>query len=97
MIWRSLYDHSQIPNAIMIIGVTDGELSMRYFGQRGPYGVYAASLDQAESRYWRDAPAPDFSQRFTGTFSDDGKTITGRGQLSEDGAPGRTILVSTRG
>jgi hypothetical protein len=40
--------------------------------------VYAASLDHAEWRYWRDAPAPDFSQRFTGTFSDDGNTITRR-------------------
>jgi hypothetical protein len=52
---------------------------------RGVYRVYAASLDQATWRYWRDATAPDFSQRFTGTFSDDGNTITGRGQLSQDG------------
>ena len=85
VIWRSHYDHSQIPDAITIIGVTDGQLSMHYFDQRGVYRVYAASLDQAEWRYWRDAPAPDFSQRFTGTFSDDGNTITGRGQLSQDG------------
>jgi hypothetical protein len=27
-----------------------------------------------------------FSQRFTGTFSDGGDTITGRGQTSRDGA-----------
>jgi hypothetical protein len=46
--------------------------------------VYAASLDQTTWRYWRRAPAPDCSQRFTGTFSDDGNTITGRGQLSHD-------------
>jgi hypothetical protein len=26
-----------------------------------------------------------FWQRFTGTFSDDGNTITGRGQPSQDG------------
>jgi len=84
VIWRSHYDHSQIPDAITIIGVTEGQLSMHYFDQRGVYRVYAASLDQATWRYWRDAPAPDFSQRFTGTFSDDGNTITGRGQLSKD-------------
>jgi hypothetical protein len=30
--------------------------------------------------------APGFSQRFTGTFSPDRNTITGRGQLSRDGA-----------
>ena len=81
VIWRSQYDHPEIPDAITIIGVTDGQLSMHYFDQRGVYRVYAASLNQAEWRHWRDAPAPDFSQRFTGTFSDDGNTITGRGQL----------------
>jgi hypothetical protein len=86
VIWRSHYDHSQIPDAITIIGITDGRLSMHYFDQRGVYRVYYASLDQAEWRYWREAPAPDFSQRFTGTFSDDGNTITGRGQLSQDGS-----------
>ena len=37
------------------------------------------------------APSPDFSpldfaQRFTGTFSDDGDSITGRWETSSDGA-----------
>jgi hypothetical protein len=85
VIWRSHCDHPEIPDAITIIGVTNGQLSMHYFDSRGVYRVYAASLDQAGWRYRRDAPAPDFSQRFTGTFSDDGNTITGRGQLSKDG------------
>jgi hypothetical protein len=86
VIWRSHYDHPEIPDAITIIGITDGPLSMHYFDQRGVYRVYAARLNQATWRYWRDAPAPDFSQPFTGTFSDDGDTITGRGQLSHDGS-----------
>ena len=34
VIWRSHYDHSQIPDAITIIGVTDGQLSMHYFDHR---------------------------------------------------------------
>jgi len=85
VIWRSHYDHPQIPDGITIIGVTNAHLSMHYFDQRGVHRVYATSLDQAEWRYWRDATAPDFSQRFTGTFSADGNTITGRGQLSRDG------------
>ena len=34
-------------------------------------------------RFWRDGP--DFAQRFTGTFSADGDTIIGRGELSRDG------------
>ena len=33
---------------------------------------------------WRNAPG--FSQRFTGTICDDGRTIIGKGQLSKDGA-----------
>ena len=85
VIWRSHCDHPEIPDAITIVGVADGRLSMHHFDSRGVYRVYTASLEQATWRYWRDAPAPDLSQRFTGTFSDDGNTITGRGQLSRDG------------
>jgi hypothetical protein len=85
VLWRSHYDHPEIPDAVTIIGVTDGQLSMHYFDQRGVYRVYAASLDETAWRYWRDASAPDFCQRFTGTFSDDGDTITGHGELSKDG------------
>jgi hypothetical protein len=85
VIWRSHYEHPEIPDAITIIGVTDGQLSMHYFDERGVYRVYAADLAETTWRYRRDAPAPDLSQRFTGTFSDDGDTITGRGELSKDG------------
>ena len=85
VVWRSQYTHPEIPDAITIIGVINGKLSMHYFDQRGVYRVYSASFDQTTWRFWRDEAAPDFSQRFTGTFSDDGNTITGRGQLSQDG------------
>ena len=86
VIWRSQCEHPKIPDAITIIGVTDGQLSMHYFDERGVYRVYVASLDQRTWRYWRDASAPDLSQRFTGTFGDYGKTITVRGELSKDGS-----------
>jgi hypothetical protein len=86
VIFRSHYDHPRIPDAVTIIGVTDGQPSMHYFDQRGVHRVYATSLDQSTWRYWRDAPAPDLSQRFTGTFSGDGTIITLVGQLSHDGA-----------
>lgn len=86
VIWRSHYDHSELPDAITIVGVTDGKLCMHYFDHRGVYRVYATSLDDATWQYWRDAPPPDLSQRFTGTFSSDGNTITGRGRLSRDGS-----------
>jgi hypothetical protein len=85
VIWRSHFDHPEIPDAITLVGVTDGQLSMHYFDSRGVYRVYSSSLDQTTWRYWRDAPPPDLSQRFIGTFGDDGNMITGRGQLSKDG------------
>ncbi len=85
LIWRSHYDHPKIPDAISIIDVTDEQFSMHYFDSRRVHRMYATNLDQDTWRYWRDASAPDFSQRFTGTFSDDGNTIVGRGELSKDG------------
>ena len=95
VIWRSHYDHPQIPDAITIIGVTDGRLSQHYFDRRGVHRVYAASLDGSAWRYWRDAPAPDLSQRFTGTFSSDGDSIVGHGQLSRDGTAWEDDLALT--
>jgi nitroimidazol reductase NimA-like FMN-containing flavoprotein (pyridoxamine 5'-phosphate oxidase superfamily) len=87
------YDHPEIPDAIAIIGVTDGQLSMHYFDHRGVYRVYAVSLDEGQWRFWRDAPG--FSQRFTGVLSDDGDTIAGQGQLSRDGAGWEDDLAIT--
>jgi hypothetical protein len=84
LIWRSHYDHRGIPDAIAITGVTDDQLLMHYFDSRGVYRVYSVSMSPGTWRFWRDAPG--FSQRFTGTFSGDGNTIRGCGQLSRDGA-----------
>lgn len=84
LIWRSHYDHPKIPDAIAIIGVTDGQLSMHYFDTRGVHRVYAVSLEGDVWSYWRDA-AGDFAQRFTGTFGDDGDMIEGQSRLSRDG------------
>jgi hypothetical protein len=80
---RTPYDHPEIPDAIAIIGVTDGQPSMHCFDHRGVHRMYAVSRSEGPWRFWRDAPG--FSQRFTGAFSDDGDTITGQGELSRDG------------
>jgi len=83
LIQRSHYDHPQIPDAIAVIGIIDGEPSMRYFDPRGVHRVFAVDLT---ADTWRlERRTPGFSQRFTGTLSDDGNTITGQGQLSRDG------------
>ena len=89
--WR--YDHPEIPDAIAIIGVTDGQLSMHYFDHRGVYRVYSVSLEEDQWRFWRDAPG--FSQRFTGVLSDDGDAITGQGQLSLDKSGWKDDLAIT--
>ena len=83
LIWRCQYDHLQIPDAVSVTGVTDGRLSMHYFDTRGVFRVYSLSASPGSWRSWRDGP--DFAQRATCTFSDDGETITSRGELSHDG------------
>jgi hypothetical protein len=40
-------------------------------------------------KLWRDAP-DTFSQRFSGAFSDDGRTITGRWEIAEAGSTWET-------
>jgi hypothetical protein len=93
LIWRSHYDHPEIPDAIAITGVTNDQLSMHYFDFRGVYRVYSVSMSPGTWRFSLDAPG--LSQRFTGTFSDDGNTITGRGQFSRDGASWEYDLALT--
>jgi len=93
LIQRWHYDHPDIPDAIAVTGVTDGQLSMHYFDYRGVYRVYAVSLEESRWRFWRDAPG--FSQRFTGILSDDGGTIASQGQLSRDGSGWEDDLAIT--
>jgi hypothetical protein len=91
---RANYEHPEIPDAITIVGITDGRLSMHYFDSRGVHRIYSASLDGNTWRYWRDAEPPDLSQRFSGTFGEDGATIIGRGQMSRDGETWEDDLAS---
>jgi hypothetical protein len=93
VIWRSHYDHPEIPDAIAIIGVTGGRLSMHYFDVRGVYRVFAVSLDEHQWRFWGDTDG--FNQRFTCTLSDDGNTIKGLGELSSDGSSWEDDLAIT--
>ena len=93
LIQRSVTDHPQFPDAMAVYGITDEQLSMHYFDSRGVYRVYAVSLSDGTWRFSRDAPG--VSQRFTGTFSDDGNTITGVAQLSRDGSTWEDDLAIT--
>ena len=84
---RSQIDEPEIPSGTAVFGSDDatGECSMLYFDERGVSRKYDVSLRDNVVRWWRDSP--DFSQRFTGTIADDGRTIVGKGEMSKDGAP----------
>ena len=83
---RSQIDEPEIPSGIAIFGTDDktAECSMLYFDERGVSRTYEVSLRDNVWRWWRNAPG--FSQRFTGTFAPDGRSIDGKGELSRDGA-----------
>ena len=73
------------PGALSIIGYDDSTeiYSMHYFDSRGVSRILEMSLSDGVWKIWRASPG--FSQRFTGTFSDNGNTITGFWEKSSDG------------
>ena len=78
--------HPAFPDGIAIIGpeASPGAYRQHYFDSRGVFRVYEMSLRDDVWKLWRDSPG--FSQRFTGTFGDDGKKIMGRWEKSSDGS-----------
>jgi hypothetical protein len=59
-----------------------------YSDDRGVHRVYEMGLRDGVWTLRREAPP--FAQRYTGTFGDDGKTISGRWEIAEDGQDWRT-------
>jgi hypothetical protein len=81
----------EAPDGIAIIGADperEGNYLQHYFDTRGVARVYKMSFADGIWNLCRDEAdfSPlDFSQRFTGTFGDDGKTIAGAWEISHDG------------
>jgi hypothetical protein len=75
----------EAPENISIIGCdgANGTYVQLYSDERGVCRIVQMSIDGREWRLWRDGEP--FSQRFAGTFSEDGNTITGRWEMAEDG------------
>ncbi len=75
-----------IPHGTWIIGPDDaaGTYCVLHYDSRGVSRIYKMSLTDRTWKVWRDFP--DFSQRFTGTFSEDGKTIKAQWEKSSDGS-----------
>lgn len=59
-----------------------GDYIQHYFDSRGVIRNYHLSMKDNVLKVWRNDP--DFSQRFTGTFSDDGNTMTYSLEIAKD-------------
>ena len=88
LVQRWQVDHPEAPDGIAIIGPGDanGSYLQHYFDSRGVARVYEMTFADGVWTLERRATAPDFSQRFTGTFSNDASTIAGRWERSSDGS-----------
>jgi hypothetical protein len=80
-----------VPDGIAVIGFDSsrGTYAQHYFDSRGVARVYEMGFDGGVwtlRRAAADFSRLDFAQRFTGRFSDDGKTIAGRWESSRDGS-----------
>jgi hypothetical protein len=91
LIERSEVADQNAPDGLVIIAFdADRETYLQhYFDSRGVVRLYAMTFDDGVWTLVRDSP--DFSplsfwQRFTGTFSDDGRTIRGSWETSPDGS-----------
>lgn len=81
----------EAPDGIAIIGAdqsSEGAYVQHYFDSRGVARLYQMTLNNNVWRLWRDQA--DFSpldvrQRYRGTISSDGQTITGTWEICHDG------------
>lgn len=90
LIERWHVDMPEAPDGVAILGCDAARdvFFQLYTDDRDVQRVYEMSLSDGVWRLWRDGEP--FSQRFTGRFSEDGRTITGRWELAEDGVTWRT-------
>lgn len=84
LIQRWHVDMPEAPSGVAMIGCdgTSGSYYQLYTDERDVQRIYEMSLSDGVWKLWRDGEP--FPQRFTGKFSEDGKTITGRWEIAED-------------
>ena len=97
LVGRSTVDNPDAPDSVSIIGCDGqhGTYFQLYADERGIRRIYRMGIGDGVWRLERDAPP--FGQRYTGTFSEDGDTITGRWEIAEDGDTYRTDFNLTSG
>lgn len=83
--YRAGTEGSGYPVGYCIIGGDDTQDTyiMLYSDSRGVARLYQMSLGDGVWKLWRDDPV--LAQRFSATFSEDGRTITGAWEKSMDG------------
>lgn len=74
------------PSGTLIISRDDASevYTALHYDSRGVSRVYAMTFDDGAWKIWRNAPG--FSQRFTGTLADDGRSIRASWEKSPDGS-----------
>jgi hypothetical protein len=82
LVQRSKSPNPGAPDSVAIVGLDPGgeAYSQHYFDSRGVARMYAMTFSDGVWKLLREKPdfSPlAFSQRFTGTFSDDGNTVAG--------------------
>jgi hypothetical protein len=93
---RGEVDHPDAPDSHAILApdpARPGGFTQHYFDTRGVVRLYEMTFDGQEWTLLRRAPdfSPlDFHQRYVGRFSDDGDTIDGQWEASDDGTVWRT-------
>jgi hypothetical protein len=85
LVQRTEIPQPDVPDSLIVYAFDDaaGRYAQHYFDSRGVVRRYEMSLENGVWELWRDGP--DFAQRWTATFSDDGNTISGAWSLSHDG------------
>lgn len=88
LVQRWEVDHPDAPDGMAIIGFehSKGMYLQYYFDSRGVARVYDMAFSNGVWVLERFASDPDFSQRFTGRFSQDGDSIVGGWEISKDGS-----------
>jgi hypothetical protein len=90
LIMRTHVDVPEAPDTVAVIGcdATNGTYFQLYTDDRDVQRIYQMSLRDDVWELWRDGEP--FPQRYRGTFSEDGMTITGRWERALDGTTWET-------
>jgi hypothetical protein len=85
LVQRVTIEHPMAPESVSVMGcdAANGTYMQLYTDERDVCRIVEMWIDDGE---WRlERRGDPFAQRFTGTFSEDGTTITGRWEIDEDG------------